>query len=90
MEPLHDEMYSLLEQRFQKLIYNKMTSKVFVHKALPCVTPEHTIYFLKYSLGLKLNLILNWTRVNLPIQINRVYCNRVSIWTRVIFCHEIN
>ena len=26
-------------------------------------------YFLEYSLGLKLNPVLNWTRVNLPIQI---------------------
>ena len=37
-------------------------------------------YFLKYSQGLKLNPVLNLTRINLPIQINRAYCIWVSIW----------
>ena len=27
------------------------------------------LYFLEYSPGLELNPVLNWTRVNLPIQI---------------------
>ena len=39
------------------------------------------LYFLKYSLGLELNPVLKGTRVNLPIQINTAYCNRVLIST---------
>ena len=40
--------------------------------------------FLEYS------PVSNWNWVNLPIQINRAYCQRVLIWTRVILGHKIN
>ena len=32
---------------------------------------NHIPYFIEYSLGLELKLVLNWTPVNLPIQIEK-------------------
>ena len=45
-------------------------------------------------LSLNTTQVSNWTRFNLPIQINRAYSNSLnfnplSIWTRVILAHEI-
>ena len=46
----------------------------------------HVLYFLEYSPGLKLNPVLNWTLVNLLIQIEKFVFlsldfNPLSIWT---------
>ena len=47
-------------------------------------------YFLKYNPGLELNLVSNWTRVNLPIQVLSLDFNPLEISTWVIMDHEIN
>ena len=47
----------------------------------------HVLYFLEYSTGHELNLVLNWTQVNLAIKIESLLSfdfNPLSIWTRVI------
>ena len=49
----------------------------------------------EYCISSKTARISNSTRVNLTIQISRAYCNSLdfnplSIWTRVIWGHEIN